>query len=312
MGIFPSELREAIRQKVGGLGGFATQSSRMSQHYRAGGGSDATLDLNAYLVTRLPATYAAISASLAALPPNFSPKSVLDAGCGPGTAGWASVDAYPDISNITFLDNNMKFLGLAKELGRTSSHPALRNAASLCGDITEPPVHVKADLVIAAYCFAEQAMATVSKAAVALWAASNGTLIIVEPGTTAGFARIIAARSVLVSAGANILAPCTHANTCPLSAPDWCHFKIRLARSREHLHAKNAQVPFEDESYSYLIASRNPVQAAKARILATPVASKPEISFKLCTPEGVSKQSIARRDRAEYKRVRKLGWGDLF
>ncbi len=311
VGTFPSELRDAIRQIVAGQGGFAAQSEYMSQHYRKGGSSDATLDLGAYLVTRLPATYAAVAACLATLPPHFAPQSILDAGSGPGTASWAAVEAYPGISSVILLDNNAKFLGLAKNLARQSSHVALTNAAAVPGDFKSPPENLKADLVVAAYALAELPVTAAINAATALWKVCNDTLIIIEPGTPHGFARINEARSALIAAGANVLAPCTHVNSCPVASPDWCHFKVRLARNREHLHAKKAKVPYEDEKYSYLIVSRNRVHGAQARILAPPVETKSATTFKLGSEVGLTKQSVARRDQAEYKRVRKLGWGDV-
>jgi ribosomal protein RSM22 (predicted rRNA methylase) len=101
-------------------------------------------------------------------------------------------------------------------------------------------------------------------------------------------------------------------NACPMHPPGWCHFSVRLARRREHMHAKKATVPFEDEKFSYLIASRQSGALEGARIISPPIESKAEIKFKLCAGNGLAQQSIARRDKAEYKRVRKLEWGDLF
>jgi ribosomal protein RSM22 (predicted rRNA methylase) len=46
--------------------------------------------------------------------------------------------------------------------------------------------------------------------------------------------------------------------------------------------------------------------------MSPPAESKAEIKLKLCTENGLAQQSIARRNKAEYKRVRKLDWGDLF
>ena len=60
------------------------------------------------------------------------------------------------------------------------------------------------------------------------------TLLIIEPGTPAGYARMIALRSQLIASGAHVAAPCPHQAPCPLATPDWCHFAQRLPRSRAH------------------------------------------------------------------------------
>jgi ribosomal protein RSM22 (predicted rRNA methylase) len=61
-----------------------------------------------------------------------------------------------------------------------------------------------------------------------------------------------------------------------------------------------------------VIASRQPVPLLGARILAPPHETKAEIKFKLCTQSGLDLHGVASRQKAEYKRVRKLEWGDLF
>jgi ribosomal protein RSM22 (predicted rRNA methylase) len=143
-----------------------------------------------------------------------------------------------------------------------------------------------------------------------LWQAANQMLVIVEPGTPAGFARILDARRQLLGLGAHMVGPCAGAGHCPLKAPDWCHFAVRLARSRSHMHAKGASVPFEDEKFSWLAVSRMPGAAAAARVLAPPRRIKAGIGLKLCTAEGLAERHVARRDGPAYKACRKLGWGD--
>jgi ribosomal protein RSM22 (predicted rRNA methylase) len=307
----PPELTAAIRKLIDGQGSLATRSRDNSAHYRKGGTSNAAVDFHAYLVTRLPATFAAVTACLKQLPENFSPASILDAGSGPGTASWAASELFPEIASFTFLDNNRQFLQLALGLSSHSSHPALKSTNVRVGDILSLEKD-SADLVIAAYAMAEMPLKMAKEAAQSLWTATRHSVVIVEPGTPQGFARVLEARKVLIAVGAQILAPCTHMNVCPLSAPDWCHFKVRIARSREHLHAKNARVPFEDEKFSYLVASRHPSRKPAFRILAPPDEAKGATTFKLCGEKGLMQQSVARRDKAEYKKVRKLEWGDPF
>jgi ribosomal protein RSM22 (predicted rRNA methylase) len=73
-------------------------------------------------------------------------------------------------------------------------------------------------------------------------------------------------RRQLIEAGAHVLAPCPHDAPCPLAAPDWCHFSRRVARSRLHRLAKDADVPWEDESSSLSLASRQPAPSRRAAI----------------------------------------------
>jgi ribosomal protein RSM22 (predicted rRNA methylase) len=313
--ILPPALRAAVQKLAMGTGGLDIRVRRMSEHFRKGGSSNPTLDFNAYLVARLPATYASVAACINELllrKPDFAPRTLLDAGSGPGTASWAAVEAFPRLSGLAFIDNNQEFLSLASALAQHSDHPALRQAKTQIADLGQPLHAAAADLVIAAYALAELPLGKIAAATGNLWAAARDVLIIVEPGTPQGYARVIDARSLLIAEGAHIIAPCLHGNACPLSPPDWCHFNARLPRSREHMHAKKAAVPYEDEKYCYLIAARSPVQNTGSRILAPPVATKGETRFKLCSENGLSHRKVAARDKAEHKRARKLGWGDLF
>src|SRR5262249_6019520 len=117
-----------------------------------------------------------------------------------------------------------------------------------------------------------------------LWRLTADTLVIVEPGTPAGWQRILAARRELIEAGAQVIAPCPHAHDCPLQPPDWCHFAARVARSRLHRQAKGAEVPWEDEKFSYVAVSRKPAPAqgphAGSRVIARPRKASGRVTLK--------------------------------
>ena len=103
-----------------------------------------------------------------------------------------------------------------------------------------------------------------------MWAKTRDTLLIVEPGTPAGYRRIIALREQLIASGAHVAAPCPHDGKCPLTAPDWCHFTQRLPRSRAHRQIKGAELPFEDEKFIYVALTRAPLaRASRPRAGAT-------------------------------------------
>ena len=115
-----------------------------------------------------------------------------------------------------------------------------------------------ADLVVASYMIGEIGEAERSALIELMWSKTRDTLLIVEPGTPAGYGRIIALREQLIASGAHVAAPCPHDGKCPLSTPDWCHFTQRLPRSRAHKQLKEAELPFEDEKFSYVALTRAP------------------------------------------------------
>ena len=135
-------------------------------------------------------------------------------------------------------------------------------------------------------------------------------LVLVEPGTPAGFARIRDARAALIAAGGHVAAPCTHDNTCPIAGTDWCHFSERLPRSRDHLIAKGAPVPFEDERYAYVAVCRASVaRPPLARIIKPVVEGKPGITLPLCEASGLRDQfrAAARQRRIPCRAQEGMG-----
>jgi ribosomal protein RSM22 (predicted rRNA methylase) len=271
------------------------------------------LAVKAYLATRLPATYAAMRASLDAVQearPDFLPKTLLDIGAGPGTVLWAAADLWPDLQQATLLEAS----GPARRTGEILAAEASfgTRITWLSGDATiELGASPPADLVTAAYVLDEIAPASRPKLIDRLWALTTDTLLIVEPGTPAGWQRILAVRQQLISAGAHLLAPCPHEHPCPIAAPDWCHFARRVARSRLHRLSKDAEVPWEDEKYIFVAASRHPADSRRPRVLAPPKSGSGKVLLKLCQPDGSATERLfTKRDGEEFKRARRADWGD--
>lgn len=296
---------------------MAPRAAAQSSTYRGGGGSTAIVDGDdalAYAFARMPATYAAVAACLAEiarLKPKFAPASLLDAGAGPGTATWAAAEIFPPLAGFTQLDANPALRALATELARGA--PRLATLRQLPGDVRQALAGADdADLVIASYLIAELPEADLAGVADALWRKARDTLLVVEPGTPAGHARIVALRGRLIAAGAHVVAPCPHDRPCPLPPPDWCHFAQRLARSRDHKQVKGVDAPFEDEKFSYVALSRAPpAHRPAARVLAQPLVGKIEVAAKLCRTDGQAAiEKAPRRDKAAYARARRLDWGD--
>lgn len=314
----PPSLRAAIDRELEGiaLADLARASETLTQRYRAEV-RDGRLHLSddaaarAYLTTRLPATFAAISSALAAVAearPDFAPRKVLDAGAGPGTATWAAAQQWDSLEDATLVEASPAIRAVGQRLGLPLTHTAWI-AGRLDSDLADLPSH---QLVLLAYVLDELPQAAREPLIRQLWSLTGDTLLIVEPGTPAGWKRILQARDLLIQEGAHLLAPCPHTRPCPLDPPDWCHFIARVARSRLHREAKGGTVPWEDEKFIYVAASRLAGLHAEARVIAPPRASKAAVTLKLCQEDGYAADRVfAKRAGDSFKAARRLDWGDI-
>ena len=289
----------------------------MSAIYRDGGHSnaavpDATSAL-AYAIARMPATYAACvrAFDLAALRlPGFLPRSVLDLGAGPSTATLAAAGVWPGLSTAILVEPNPALAAVASDLVAGSTNLQSRSdAIDLSACLARSST--RADVVVLSYVLAEQGENQIADLTAQIALHVDRLIVIVEPGTPAGYARILKARAALSAAGLTIIAPCPHAEACPLPTGDWCHFSVRLQRSAAHMQLKEASVPFEDERFSFVAAVRDKAATpAAARLIRPPEIEKGFADLALCTATGLASRRIRRRDRAAYKAAKSLVWGD--
>jgi ribosomal protein RSM22 (predicted rRNA methylase) len=316
----PPALRMAVDRALSGgaVNELAERAATLSLRYRDerrdGRSHVATReDALAYLATRLAATYAAIRAALAATAnacPEFAPRTALDVGAGPGTALWAAADCWDGLEDVTLTEASPPFAAVGQQLAIDAALP--RNTWRIADLVTDRIEGASYDLVTAAYVFNELAPEARPRVLERLWRASEQILVIVEPGTPAGWQRIIDARSWLIEAGGHVVAPCPHDHACPLQAPDWCHFAQRVARSRLHRLAKGADIPWEDEKFSYVAISRKPLVHIAPRIIARPRKAGGHVTLKLCRPDGTADtEVISRREGELFKRARRSDWGSL-
>jgi ribosomal protein RSM22 (predicted rRNA methylase) len=259
----------------------------------------------------MPATFSAVAAALAGLPPGFEPASMLDLGGGTGAAGWAAAARFRSLETITVADQAQPALSQGALLALGAAASVLRTAAWVPWQLGDP-APASADLVTVSYVLGELSDHQQAVAIDTAAAASTGALVVVEPGTPAGYQRILAARAALIAAGWQIAAPCPHQSDCPLARPDWCHFGVRVNRSALHRRLKDADLSYEDEKFSYLAAVRQPVADAYARVLRRPVQRKGLVSLRLCRPDGTAAEQIVTKKLGAdvYKAARDVEWGD--
>lgn len=262
---------------------------------------------HAYALTRMPATYSVMRHVLSQLPESFTPHSILDVGCGPGTATLAALDFFKHSFEITLEDNQPTVLNMAHTFMTHLNVPYQTHGTTT------------SDLVMASYVLGE--IEGLEKFLSKLWQRCTNTLIITLPGTPRDFTKLMQARNYLITQGAFIGAPCTHQFACPLApvgppvglAPkDWCHFSVRVPRSAQHRRLKEATLSFEDEKFCYLIATRAPIEQDKnTRIIKRPIPRPGHVILDVCNEHGKLERTIIPKSNPNYKRMRKKEWGDL-
>lgn len=303
-------------------GALIDAARRLSEVYRAGGGSDIAIDdataALAYAAVRMPATYAALTWVLADLKlraPGFAPCHVIDIGAGTGAATLAAAEQFATLATAELIEPNVAMQHLAGPLLATTD---LKTQFAV--QYTDSGVPRSANktgagtLAIAGYVLAELPIAAVA-AFLAPYLAQVEMLVIVEPGTPQGFQRILAVRRMVLEGDlGRIVAPCTHAGSCPLVGADWCHFSVRLPRSRLHQAIKAVDAPFEDERFSYLVVTRNAELRADgglARVLAQPKSNKAGVELVLCSAAGRTVMMVPQRDKPRARLAKRLHWGDV-
>lgn len=299
----PIQVRRIIevRAEAAGFPALKRAATTISDAYREGKPTRLTSDdqVTAYLLTRMPATYAAARAALAELP-DLAIRSVLDIGAGPGAAALAAHDRFPEASAFTLIERDPSLADAAREF--------LPDAEILAADVTNIREFAPHDLVIAAYSLGEIEHDLIAR----LWAAARVALVVIEPGTPRGASDITAIREQLLSLGANMAVPCPAPMPCPLREPDWCHFAARVERTSLHRRLKNAELGYEDEKFSYVAVVREPLALTGARVLRHPQHRPGLIELELCTPAGPRHERVTKRDKNRFRAARKAGWGSSY
>ncbi|MFF1724227.1 small ribosomal subunit Rsm22 family protein [Streptomyces sviceus] len=269
-------------------------------------------DVAAYAAYRMPATFEAVHAALEALAravPDWTPAGHTDVGGGTGAATWAVTATWPGDREVTVLDWSDPALALGREIA--AANPALKDARWQRARIGQDLALSATDLVTVSYVLNELTPAD-RTALVDTAAASAQTVVIVEAGTPAGYARVIEARDRLIAAGFRVAAPCPHSAACPIvPGEDWCHFSARVSRSSLHRQVKGGSLPYEDEKFSYVAATRLPATPVPARVIRRPQIRKGQVLLDLCEPdEQLARRTVTKRHGDLYKAARDAAWGD--
>ena len=272
----------------------------------------------AYAVCRMPATFAAVTQALSHVQrvvPSFAPTSVLDVGSGPGTAALSSMLTFPTLRQCVGMERNKDFLTISELLFTTipGLQASFKGVQGDCESALPPPG--KYDLMTMAYVVGELP-ADIRQQWMRHAASVSQVLLLVEPGTPAGWECLMGCRESIISLGGQILAPCPHHKPCPFTGTDaWCHEAVRLPRSSLHRRLKKGELGYEDEKFCYLAAtfsSELPKDVPPARIVHAPRHRHGHTLLTLCTYRGMLEPTIISRKYKElYRIARDARWGDL-
>lgn len=323
----PHPPAETLRTSLAGLlDGLppkqATQAvDRLIANYRGRTPTDAPIlrdraDVVAYAAYRMPATFEAVRAALAALadaaPEGWAPGSHVDVGGGTGAATWAVAATWAGERPVTVLDWAEPALALGKELAGTA--PELSAAQWQRSRIGSTLTIESTALVTISYVLGELTEADRRSVVDAAAHAATQAVVIIEPGTPDGYGRIIEARDRLIAAGYRIAAPCPHSSACPIEpGTDWCHFSARVSRSSLHRQVKGGSLAYEDEKFSYVAAVRFDPDPAPARVVRRPQIRKGQVLLDLCgVEEHLRKETVTKRHGPLYRAARDADWGDAW
>ena len=313
-------LRRAIDRQIDGvsLAELRRSSDRLSAAYRDRGPGDSPPfakphDRLAYLAARLPSTFEATRAVLGELrrrAPGLSAESLLELGAGPAPGLWAAERHFPGLTRAAHVESDAGMAEMGRRLLEAGHFDAHVESTWFLRDVGWTRGIGEHDLVLVCYLLGELGESARDELVDRAWDLSLGALVIVEPGTPAGAARVIRARARLLERGAVVAAPCPHGNACPLASDDWCHFGARVNRSSLQRRLKRGSLGYEDEKFSYVAVTRGNADPCAARVLRRPRGEPRRVSLRLCTADGLREELVTRREGERYRAARKLGWGD--
>lgn len=306
-------------------------------------------DCLAYVVGRMHITYAAVEFALAELKqraPDFSPASIMDYGCGPGTAIWASKKTWPESLNEAMaVDLSQQMLDFCDRFQRLAdlkmSKWTMQRHLTSSG---------RYDLVTCAFALSELKSDENRRDVVArLWKMTSDVLVLVDRGTPRGFSHIAAARQQILDlskeGSLHIVAPCPHEKKCPVADhKQWCHFSQRAYRNKStRILNTNIKENHQDSKFSYVVIRKKPrptmpqislemlerplselstseVEALRLqtyhwpRIVLPPLKRKKHVILDVCSPNGLLERSSVTKSRSKmiYKDGRKTKWGNLW
>lgn len=271
------------------------------------------IEATVYAAVRMPATYASVYSALyhtLECIPMTETYSLMDVGAGTGAGTFAAAELLK-LCGITCFEREREMRILGRSFTEGMKDSVLKQSRWIDCDLQQG-IDQRADIVLSSYVLNEMTEQQRQNTVQNLWEHTDRLLLIVEPGTPEAFLQLRRIRDMLLLRGAHIAAPCVMDGQCTLGENDWCHFTARVQRSKLHKLLKDADVPYEDEKFSYIAFVRKTVERNGCRLLRHPIIAKGNIRLELCTENGKESRIITAKNKKLFKAARKADSGDLF
>lgn len=313
---------------------LADAARDLSDRYRAGYGSGCgqaltRRDALAYLGYRFPATRASAQAVFQEVHqrfPTFAPRCIVDVGAGLGSATASAVLTWPSLAEpavddgerqmpcATLFERDREMAELGARLFDAwwdeAGFEAARRPAFVPADLRRKSPTDQGDLVVASYALGELPPASRPPLLSALWQSAREVFIVIEPGTPAGWDVVDQARRELARLGCVLVAPVPADWPSLAAVDDWLHFSTRIQRSKLLRAVKKGRLGHEDEKFSYVVAARRPGVPFAARVIRHPQVRAGHIRVRMATATGTQDLVVTRSRKQNFRRARKLAWGD--
>ncbi|KAI8915647.1 mitochondrial small ribosomal subunit Rsm22-domain-containing protein [Gorgonomyces haynaldii] len=262
--------------------------------------------------------------------PDFSPKTMMDFGSGPGTATWLAHKEFGSLERSMCIDLSPDMLQVLKqfqealEIEKVDTQRFLPVKASF-------PEEEQYDLVVASHVLSELPNDTNRTFTVeGLWKQTGDMLVLLDRGDANGFNYIQQARQRIIDFSAkrnldmHIVGPCAHEKKCPMEGTsNWCHFSQRVRQPAIMRQLKGSKSDAFDSKYSYLVVrkQKRPEKTDLAsesfywpRLVMPPLKRKKHVFLDYCAPNGDLERTVVQKSHPQphYADARKSYWGDLW
>lgn len=314
----PIEIKSYIENELHNISKKELQynAETISLNYRNNEGKGKVLlksdkEAVAYAISRMPATFGAVYNSLKYTLEicELNINTLADIGAGTGAASIAANELL-ELEKIECFEREEAMRAIGQKIFNSYNELGIKTNWKKY-DVNTDKINNKYDLVITSYMINEIEKTNIEVVIDKLWDTTKKILLIVEPGTMQGYRNIMRAKQRIIERGGKIIAPCM-SEKCKLPKDDWCNFSCRVQRTKIHKELKGGNVPYEDEKYIYISATKEEFdKKEKNRILRHPMIYSGYVKLKVCNKEEIKEIIISKKDKEKFKIARKADTGDL-